>query len=169
MKSVSAIDDEKAVVPALRRRFVLNLAGLSLLSSLAACSKSGIFIGKEISITVVMYSFLDRPIFEIHLDGSDIGGANSFGTTSMVTGVAVTMGEQKLSWRLDGPKGKPRNGETVALKNRVIINPHDIPRAAQYMGVYLYPDDTAEFVFTEFMPGREGTVRSKAITKELGK
>jgi hypothetical protein len=167
MRSINAMGKEMAVVPIAQRRLILNLVGLSLLQPLAACGKSGIIMKKEITITVVLYSFLDRPIFDIHLNGSDIGVSGPYGTTSMVTGVEVPMGEQKLTWRLGGPKGRPRNGETVALKNKVVISPSDIPSGAHYMGVCLYPDDTAEFSFSEFMP--EYSVRGEAIMKDLEK
>jgi hypothetical protein len=169
MRSISATDEEKTVMPIGRRRLFLNLVGLSLLQPLAACGKSGILMKKEITFTVVMYSFLDRPIFEIILNDSDIGAANSYGTTSMVTGIKVPMGEQKLNWTLGGPEGMPRNDEVVKLKNKVVINPSDIPSGSYYMGVYLYPDDTAEFTFTEFMPGQKNTIRGNEIMKKLGK
>ena len=169
MQSIDVIDDESAPRPLSQRRLALKLAGLSLLQPLAACGKGGIPMKKEIEITVVLYSFLDRSLFNIILNGSDIGVTSAYGTTSMVTGVIVPMGEQSLKWTLDGPKGKARNGEVVSLKNKVVIKPSDIPAKADYMGVYLYPDDTAEFTFTEYIPRREATARAEKLTKEQGK
>ncbi len=121
----------------------------------------------EIQIDVVLYSFLDRHIFNIYLNGETLGVASKFGSTSVVTGVTVPMGEQKLSWRLDGPKGMARNGETVIMKNKVILKASDIPGNAHYMGVYLYPDETVEFTFTEYMP--RNSARGEAIFEALKK
>ena len=150
---------------AMMRRRVIFFGGLGFIQTLAGCEKGGFFVRKEITLTVVMYSFLDRPIFDILLNGRDLGVASAYGTTSMVTGVTVPMGEQNFSWRLDGPKGQPRNGETVTLKNKVIIKPSDIPSNTAYMGLYLYPDDTAEFIFTEFMPGH--SIRGEGIMRKV--
>ena len=77
------------------------------------------------------------------------------------------MGEQKLSWRLDGPKGMARNGETVKMKNKVTLKTSDVPANANYMGVYLYPDDTVEFNFSEYMP--RNSERGEAIFEQLKK
>ena len=161
-------NDEKVLAdnPA-RRRAVFGLIGLSLLHPLAACGKSKKPIKSEIEIDVVMYSFLDRHIFNIYLNGETLGVASKYGSTSVVTGVTVPMGEQKLSWRLDGPKGMARNGETVNMKNKVILKASDIPTNAHYMGVYLYPDETVEFTFSEYMPGN--SKRGEAIFEELEK
>jgi hypothetical protein len=151
----------------MRRRRSLNLLGLSILFPLAACGKRGQPTRSEIAIDVVLYSFLDRPILDIYLNGEDLGVASKYGSTSVVTGVTVPIGEQKLSWRLDGPPGTARNGDTVNMKNKVIIKASEIPGTATYMGVYIYPDDTVEFTFTEYMP--RNSVRGEAIFEELKK
>ncbi len=58
-------------------------------------------------------------------------------------GVTVPMGLQKLTWAVrGGPRGMARNGETVALANKIVLSRSDIPDDANYMGVYLYPDYT---------------------------
>ena len=150
-----------------RRRSVFNLISLSLLHPLAACGKKGKAVRSEIGIDVVLYSFLDRPILDIYLNGEDLGVANRYGSTSVVSGVTVPMGEQKLSWRLDGPRGTARNGDTVKMANKVILKASEIPGKANYMGVYIYPDDTVEFTFTEFMP--RNSARGVAIFEELKK
>jgi hypothetical protein len=150
-----------------RRRLALHLISLSLLHPLVACGKNEKPMKSEIGIDVVLYSFLDRHILDIYLNDETLGGASKYGSTSVVTGVTVPMGEQKLSWRLDGPKGMARNGDTVNMKNKVILKASDIPGNATYMGVYIYPDETVEFTFTEFMP--RNSVRGEAIFEELKK
>ena len=161
------VDKFGATDIAIMRRKVISFAGLAFLQTLAGCGKGGIFATKEIAITVVLYSFLDRSIFKILLNGIDLGTTSAHGTTSMVGGVTVPMGEQKLNWTLDGPKGKARNGEVVSLKNNVVISASDILSNADYMGIYLYPDESAEFIFAEYMPRRTGTVRAEKLIKEL--
>jgi hypothetical protein len=123
-----------------------------LFTSLISCKERGPLLKNEIIVTVVMYSFLDRPIFDILLNGFVLGAANKFGTTSMVTGIVIPIGEQKLSWTLGGPEGMHRNGEIDTIKNRVFVKSDDVPVHTEYMGVFLYPDNTAEFSFSEFMP-----------------
>lgn len=150
-----------------RRRLAFNLISLSLLHPLVACGKSEKLMKSEIGIDVVLYSFLDRPILDIYLNNEDLGVASKYGSTSVVTGVTVPIGEQKLTWRLDGPPGTPRNGDTVKMKNKVILKASEIPGNASYMGVYIYPDDTVEFTFTGNMP--RNSVRGEAIFEELRK
>jgi hypothetical protein len=151
----------------IRRRAVFNLISLSLLHPLVACGKSGTPMKSEIGIDVVLYSFLDRHIFDIYLNDETLGAASKYGSTSVVSGVTVPMGEQNLSWRLDGPKGMARNGDTVKMKSKVFLKASDIPKNATYMGIYIYSDDTVEFAFTEYMP--RNSVRGEAIFEELKK
>lgn len=146
-----------------RRRLAFNLISLSLLHPLVACGKGEKPMKSVIGIDVVLFSFLDRNIFNIYLNGETLGVASKYGSTSVVTDVSVPMGEQKLNWRLDGPKGMARNGETVNMKNKVILRASDIPTSATYMGVYIYPDDTVEFTFTEYMP--RNSARGEAILR----
>jgi hypothetical protein len=151
----------------MKRRLIVKMLGLTLLPPLMACQKSGKPLNTEIDIDVVVYSFLDRPILDIYLNQEDLGVASKYGSTSIVTGVTVPMGEQKLSWRLDGPRGALRNGETVSMKNKVVLVRHEIPDHSNYMGIYIYPDETVEFVYNRNMPGN--TKRGQAIFDELAK
>lgn len=150
-----------------KRRLIVGLVGLFLLPSLVACRKSGKASSKDYGFDVMMYNFLDRSIFDIHLNGLDIGLANKYGRTGILTGVAVPMGEQSLSWRLGGPIASPRNGERVAMKSIIIIKESEIPAEAEYLGIYLYPDYTAEFAFTKYIPPNSD--RGEAIMKKLEK
>lgn len=112
-------------------------------------------------LSVEMFSNLDRPIGEIMFNGEDLGVMNKYGTTGLITGVRIPFGAQTLTWMLDGPPGTPRNGEHVAIKNKLVITPEQIPQGARYLGLHLYPDDTAEVTFSESMPER--TARGKQI------
>lgn len=122
-------------------------------------------MGNGTVLDVVLYSFIPRPIFDIFLSGNDLGVADPYGGTSIVTSVPLRYGQQTLTWRLDGPEGTPGNGDTVKLKNTIEIKPEQIRENTYYMGIYLYPDSTAEVVFTEHIPGN--SKRGEAIYKEL--
>jgi len=54
-----------------------------------------------------------------------------------------------------------RNGELVKVKNKVLISAEQIPAGTRYIGLHLYPDDTAEVTFAELIP--ESTTRGKTI------
>lgn len=146
-----------------RRDVISRLFGLCVLYPLSACNAEtrGTFMQREIVLDVVLYSYLNRPIFDIYFNRIDLGVANAYGGTGIISGVAIPFGPQTLTWRLDGPKGMPRNGETVTLKSPLTLTADQIPRDAHYLGVHIYPDDTAELTFSQYLP--EPTVRGKKI------
>ena len=167
MSCIDSTDKASTVVPSSRRRLVFHLVGLSLLQPLVACGKDGNLMGNKITLTVVMYSYLDRPIFDISLNDEALGAAGAYGSTSLVTGVTVPMGKQKMEWTLGGPKGKAGNGDVVSLKNNVVISAAEIPPHSDYMGLYLYPDNTAEITFHKYIP--EHSKRGEALLKAAGR
>lgn len=148
-----------------RRKILGSLAGLSLLYPLVACGKGSLFMGKKITLDVVLFSYLDRPIFDVYLDGGDIGlaGAWPHSGKAVMTAVNIPFGPQTLTWRLDGPKGTPRNGETVTAKNSLALTTDQIPPNAGYLGVHIYPDDTAELIVSQYMP--EKSLRGQQIAE----
>jgi hypothetical protein len=150
-----------------RRKILCGLAGLSLLYPLVACGKGNVFMRKEITLNVVLYSYLNRPIFDVLLNDGDIGVANAYGGGGVMTGVTIPFGPQTLSWRLDGPKGTPRNGETVAVKNSLILTKDQTPPQAEYLGVHIYPDSTAELFLSQYIP--EISPRGQKILDEVRK
>lgn len=120
---------------------------------------------KELGLNVVMYSYVDRVITDIIFNGTDLGVANRYGGTGIITGVRAPIGPQTLIWTLGGPKGTPRNGQQMAVKNKLEISFADIPFGTRYLGLHLYPDDTAEITFAEFIPER--TVRGEQSPKQF--
>jgi hypothetical protein len=100
-------------------------------------------------------SYYGRPIFDVTLNGIDIG----VGGGGLMTGVAVPLGAQVVTWRLDGPKGTPGNGDTVKAINQPVLTRPD-PKLT-YLGVHIYPDNTVELVPAQFWPER--TARDQAI------
>lgn len=154
-------------IPSLSRRLVTRMLGFGLMMPLAACGQGEKKMRKEIVLNVEMYSYLDRVIIDIIFNGTDLGVMNKYGGTGTITGVRIPFGAQALKWTLDGPKGTPRNGEHVAVKNKLYISAEQIPPRTRYLGLHLYPDDTAEITFAEFIPER--TARGEKIIAESDK
>ena len=101
-------------------------------------------------VDVSLFSYLDRPIFDVLLNGKDIGGtlARGFnGANSSMIGERITLGPQVISWRLSGPGGMPRNGETVRAKNTPTLS--EIPKGVTWIAVHVYADDTVEITFSK--------------------
>lgn len=94
---------------------------------------------------VNLKSYLERPVFDVFLNGRDIGVADGpphGGKRGLITGVPVPLGPQLSSWRLHGPEGMPGNGGAVkAVNQSVLIRPD--PKLS-YLGVDIYPDNTVE-------------------------
>jgi hypothetical protein len=88
--------------------------------------------------------------------GNDRGSASlsdsPYGQFSTVAGVTVATGLQKLTWRLGGPGGMPHNGDTVVAGNAIHVSVEDLPKYTEALGVHIYPDYTAELVFSDEMP-----------------
>lgn len=144
-----------------RRRVAMQLIGLGLMMPITACGPGE---RKQTGLNVVMYSYVDRVITDIIFNGTDLGVANRYGGTGSILGVRIPFGMQTLTWTLGGPKGTPRNGERVKMRNDIVISPEQIPPGTRYLGLHLYPDDTAEVTFAEFIPER--TARGEKILLE---
>ncbi len=106
-----------------------------------------------VTLDVVLFSYLDRPIFDVLVGKRDVGIAGEYPRSGRGTmmGMQFQAGPQKVTWRLDGPEGTHRNGETVIAKN--IPELKNIPATARYLAIHIYPDDTVEFIYTEHFPG----------------
>ena len=70
-------------------------------------------------LNVVMYSYVDRAIFNIIFTGTGLGIANKYGGTGIIAGVRIPYGVQTMEWTLDAPEGMAPNGERVKLKNKI--------------------------------------------------
>lgn len=146
------------------RRSVLGFFGLVLLMPLAACGQGERKMRNEIVLNVVMNSYVDQIHTNIIFNNTDLGVTTKFGTTGTIVGVRIPFGAQKLRWELDGPKGTPRIGEVVTVRNQLIILPEQIPAGTRYVGLHLYPDDTAEISFSNSIP--DISARGKKILAE---
>ena len=163
-----------SVCTASKARRALLLASVGLLTLLAACvQQTDSAQGEKMHdsknnvayFDVVLFSYLDRPIFDVYLNGKDIGVAGPFGGGGLMTGVAVPLGPQVISWRLDGPEGTPGNGDTVKANNQPMLIRPD-PKM-KYLGVYIYPDNTVEMQPSQYWP--ETTVRGDKLYQEWKK
>lgn len=150
----------------LHRRSFLALLGLASMTSLVGCGRKNGRTQADIVLNVEMYSYLDRPIHFIIFNGTDLGVMNAYGDTGTITGVRVPFGEQSLRWTLGGPRGMAGNGEQVFVKNRLVIEPEQIPQGTRYLGLHLYPDNTVDITFSDGIPDR--TERGKKIISGSG-
>ena len=162
----------------LPRPLRLALASLSALALLTACMqqtdtaqvKNMNDSKKDVAyFDVALHSYLDRPIFDVYLNGTDIGvaaGQPHRGAGGLMTGVAVPLGPQVISWRLDGvdKEGKPLkdNGGTVKAKNQPVLT-HPDPKKS-YLGVHIYPDNTVEVIPQPYWP--EKTAKGLEINRQ---
>ncbi len=162
-----------------RRRFCLALAAVSS-TSLIGCQarettspKEGQHMDKDkkdiVYFDVNLKSYLDRPIFDVYLNGRDIGVAGGHphgGNGGLMTGVPVPLGPQVVTWRLDGvdKDEKPYldNGVVVRASNQPILQRSD--SKLRYLGVHIYPDNTVELVPEAFWP--EASPRGAQINRE---
>ena len=107
---------------------------------------------------VALFSYLDRPIFDVYLNGRDIGVAagqpHRGEANGLMTGVAVPLGPQVITWRLDGvdDSGKPYkdNGATVKAINQPVLSRPD--SKTHYLGVHIYPNNTVELIPERYWP-----------------
>lgn len=146
------------------RRAFIEAFGLGMVVSLFACGQGAVEMQKEIVLNVEMYSYLNRPVHDIIFNGTDLGVMNSFGGTGTITGVRIPFGTQALRWTLGGPKGMAGNGTRIEVKNKLIISPEQIPQGTRYIGLHIYPDYTAEVMFSDTIPER--TPRGEKIISE---
>lgn len=152
-------------------RLTLIVAGLGALILLTSCMQQAEPLpaqGKNMTdskkdvayFDVVLFSYLDRPIFDVYLNGKDIGVASAFGGGGgLMTGIAVPLGPQAISWRDAG------TGDTFKAKNQPVLSRPDAKNG--YLGVYIYPDNTVEITPSRFWP--ETTKRGDALYQEWKK
>jgi hypothetical protein len=143
------------------RRNIIYLLGVGLLMPLAVCGQERKEMKSYTVLDVEVFSSLDRSVGDIKFNDEDIGVMNKYGGTGLIAGVRVPFGNQRLTWMLDGPPGTPRNGEHVKVANTLMITPDKIPSGPRYLGIHIYPDFTAEVIFSESMPVR--TARGKKL------
>lgn len=99
-----------------------------------------------VTLDVVLFSYLDRPIFDVLVGKRDVGIAGEYPRSGRGTmmGMQFPFGPQKVTWRFTD------TGETVVAKNTPELK--DVPRNARYLAIHIYPDSAVEFIYTEHFP-----------------
>lgn len=140
------------------RRRKITICCLGLLASACEADPPSVYLD------VVLFSYMDRPIFDVYLNRTDIGVAGPwpYSGRGTMSGVQIPLGEQKISWRLGGPAGAHRNGETVFAQNRPELR--EVPHGAGFLGVHIYEDNTVELVTSDHFP--DLSVRGQAFDAE---
>jgi hypothetical protein len=105
----------------------------------------------KVRFDVVLFNYLDRPIFEVLIDGNVDASSDQYpGTGSgTIMGIQLAPGPKKVTWRLGGPEGLANNGDTVTSKNTPELKP--IP-GGRYLGIHIYPDYSVELIPTVSFP-----------------
>jgi len=163
------------MIKAMKRRGLLLLLPIVIvLLPMLACSQptGSIFKtgktentqqGQVMYLDVAGHDYLERPIFDIRLNGIEIGSGGA-----LMTGVPIKLGPQVITWRLDGAdaEGVPfkDNGNAVKAANTPDLKLLD-PQF-RYLGVHIYPDSTVEVIPERFWP--EKTERGEAIIRSRG-
>ena len=161
------------------RRIYVRAFILALLSPLSACQADsnptdGTFPMNQskgnnqreyVTFNAVTFNYTKTAVFDVFLSGKNAGGAGPLsGGGGIMAGVQIPLGEQTLTWILGGPEGMARNGETVTCKNKITIEKTSIPSETRYVGVHIYPDDTAELTFANGLP--TATNRGRKLWEE---
>ena len=128
---------------------------MALLLPLAACSQPSGNVAKDekkmsqhqekkIYFDITLFSYLERPIFDVYVNGRDIGVAGPFGGGGLMTGVPITPGPQVITWRDAG------TGEAFKATNIPVLQ--NIDQSLSYLGVHIYPDNTVELIPERYWP-----------------
>ena len=105
-----------------------------------------------VNLDVVLFSYIDRPIFDAFINGKAGSGSNGMPAVGggTISGVTIPLGSQNVKWTLGGPEGMARNGEVVHAKNNLELK--DVPENHHYLAIHIYPDDMVELITSVHYP-----------------
>ena len=122
---------------------------------------AGKALPRNVTLDVVTFNYWNRPIFDVFVDGKSGDSSTAYPETggSTITGVKLKTGPKTVTWKLDGKRGTPRNGETVTAKNA----PHlvNVPSDHVFLAVHVYPDETVELITSRHYP--QATAKGEAM------
>jgi hypothetical protein len=151
--SIVGVGMEQTIRPTLRSIRKLRAAALSLLCLLPVLTACGT---TQKNLTVVVYNYWPRAIADVSINGKYAGG--SFGAYgpggtggSMVAGVPIHVGEQKIEWLLDGGEKQSRLGEKITATTVL----KEIPKDATVFAIHIYPDETVFVETARRLPGEK--------------
>lgn len=129
-----------------RRMHMLGLVAL-LLTLLGCTTRS-----RTVTLDVVTFNYLNRPIYDVFIDGKSGDSSTAYPATGggTITGVKLRLGPKRVTWKLDGKRGTPRSGEVVTEKNLVQLT--DVPCDAVFLAIHIYPDETVELLTSRHYP-----------------
>ena len=136
----------------------MRAVGMMLLLFLPFASMAA---SKSVTLDVVTFNYWNRPILDVFVDGRAGDSSTPYPDTGgrTIAGVKLRLGPKRVTWRLDGRRGTPRNGETVVARNLVELR--DVPRDAVFLAVHIYPDETVELVTSRHYP--QPTAKGEAM------
>jgi hypothetical protein len=117
-----------------------------------------------IHLNISLFNYLDRPIFDVVMNDTYFMGGSAhgfFGANGMMAMQPIRLGEQIIRWRLDGPQGAPRNGETVNAKNKPMLE--NVSKDVKWLGLHIYPDETVEIALSTGSPTELQTKKGQSI------
>lgn len=121
----------------------------------------------RVSLNVVLFSYLSRPILDVFLNKRLIGiaGPYPYSGNGNIAGVEIELGKQQVSWRLDGTEDMPDLGKTVKAANELRLD--SVPAGSRYLAVHIYPDNTVELLCCKDRP--DLSQRGEAFDREWQK
>jgi hypothetical protein len=148
--SIVGVGMEQTIRPTLRGVNKLRAAAMSLLCLLpllTACATT------QKNLTVVVYNYWPRAIADVSINGHYAGGSyGAYGPGgtggSMIAGVPIHVGEQKIEWLLDGGRKDLRFGAKITAT--AVLK--DIPSGAKILAIHIYPDETVFVETAEWLP-----------------
>lgn len=125
----------------------------------------------SVTLDLVLFSYLRRPIFDVFIDGKGGDSSGVFPETggSTISGLLLEPGPKHITWRLDGENGMVDNGKTIVAENAVIL--HDIKPSSRYLALHIYPDNTVELLTSQYYPGpsQRGIIEIAILRNEHAK
>lgn len=130
---------------------------LAIVFSLGACSG----LRRSVSLDVVTFNYWNRPILDVFIDGRAGDSSTPYPDTGgkTIAGVKLRLGPKRVTWKLDGRRGTPGNGETVGARNLVELR--DVPKDAVLLAIHIYPDETVELITWRHYP--QPTAKGEAM------
>ena len=124
-------------------------------------------VKKHVVLDMVVFSYLNRPIIDVTVDGSGglVSGAYPETGKTTLCGVKFFLGAKSVTWRIDGPKGAARNGELVENKNPVVLE--QTQPGARYLAVHIYSDSTVELSTSIHFPDRTSRGEAEAASRDM--
>lgn len=137
---------------------------LAIVFSLCACSSTR----RVVSLDVVTFNYLNRPIHDVFIDGKSGDSSTAYPQTggSTISGVKLRLGPKLVTWKLDGKRGTPRNGETVTARNALELS--DVSKDAVFLAIHIYPDETVELITSRHYPRKTAKGISMALAVSQG-